>query len=450
MRTLYFESARWNRDSDGRTFIPNGIINGQQQTYQHFEDPTFSFMSDRLRIQGRGQGDNSIKSGQLVNRQFYRSFIYEARFTCPATLGAWLEFWAFAGADGGDTSEWDVELLMSVDGVSFGVHNVSLGNHPYVAPTSDSSFLTSNDTTGLILYNNAAFDKTTGPHYYTIYYDDTGPGTIRRYIDGVLLYHVTQKWNASVGGTGFGPDSVLMLDLAAGTTFGGNFPGTIASPSTWTGDMDIYSVGIYAPGSAGRAIPAGEAWGLNKTSSVTLSGSDLIVTAAGSPGICLAIDSIQSGTGRYYWEILITGDGGAGLGLYSTDVSLTDPADYLGRYPEQLGWYSNGTVVNNNAVLTNWATFSPTGPVRLCLAYDKIAEKLWGRVGAAGNWNNAAIGSQNPAVGSQVGGTSVPSAIRFNVVPGVYLPAGGTATMVAASGSWVGTPPAGFGQIGPT
>lgn len=447
MHTFYFEGAMWNRDADGRTFIPNGIINGQQQTYQHYEDSTFNFMSDRLRIQGRGQGDNSIKSGQLVSKQLYRSFIFEARFTSPATLGTWIEYWAFAGASGGDTSELDVEILMSTDG-HYGLHNATLNNHPFITPTSDDSHF-SVDASFILNYDNAAFDKTTGPHYYTIYYDDTGPGTVRRYIDGVLIYHVTWKWNDSLGGTGFGPDAALMIDLACGTTFGGNFPGTIASPSAWSGDMDIYSIGVYTPGAAGRAVPAGQAWSTYGTASIALSGNDLVATAtANATADIYALDAMYSG--KYYWEILLSSNNAAagvgGTGNFRIDT-------YLGDAGAGACWYgaggAAGLLLYNNGAAATWGTYSGT-PVRLCFALHIVQGtkyQLWGRVGAAGNWCNDVIGNQNPA--TDTGGVAL--AFTGVIVPSAVLSVtGDTATIVAASGSWVGTPPAGFGQIGPT
>ncbi len=450
MHTLYYEGASWSRDSDNRVFIPQTPINSQQQTYQHFEDATWLFMSDRVRIQGRGQSDSSIKAGQLNSKFTSRSFMFEARIKVPTTLGTWTEFWAYPGLAPVDNSELDIELLMSMNGTSFNNHHASLNNHPYATPVGDDPNFSFNGTTGLLDYINAGYDFSV-PHYYTIFYDDTGSGLTKRYIDGVQIYHCVFKWNSSAGGTGFGPDASLLLDLAAGSgAAGGQFPGTITSPTTWSGDMDIYSIGFYAPGSAGRAVPAGQAWGPQKTSTVTLSSGDTVATVSGS-GMVGALDSIMSGTGRYYWEVVLT-DGaqaGVGLALYSTDMSLAIGGDYLGRYTDQLGWYANGTVVTNNAVVATVATY--TGAIRLCFALDTISWKYFLRVGPSGLWNNDILTNQNPAVGSQVGGIPVPSGIRWNVIPAAHLfTAGDVATLVAASGSWVGTPPTGFGQIGPT
>lgn len=452
LHSLYNESLFWIGDGTGRVTLPNSGINNQQQEYEHFEDSSFNFMSDRLRIQGRGQAGGTIKSGQMVSKTTARSFIFESRFTVPATLGTWVTFWAYASTSGNDSSEFDVEFMMSMDGTTYGVHNVSLNNHPYAAPSadpvSDDSHFSFNSSTGLLFYDNASFDKTSGPHYYTIYYDDTGSGTVRRYIDGVLVYHQVWKWNQSLGGTGFGPDAAAIIDLSCGSgATGGQWPGTITSPSTWSGDMDIYSIGIYTPGLAGRAVPAGQCWNFNnKNASITLSNGDLTATTSiTATQNALALDPVMSGTGKYYWEVVMTGTNvGAGVGTHFSSVAT---GIYLGQQDNHLGWFNSGSVVSNNAVIDTWSTFA-TGS-RLCIALDMVNNKIWGRVGTAGNWDNAAIGSQNPA--TNTGGLTLPTQIRFNVVPGCCLSTSGDSVAAAfASGSWAGTPPSGFGQIGPT
>lgn len=445
LRARYNEAIDFGHPGTGRVYIPNAVINGQQHTYQHFEDATWNYGVDRLTIQGRGQGDGTIKSGQMATRNLYRSFIFEARFTCPATLGTWVEFWAYA-APASDTSELDVELLMSMNGTSYDAHNVNINNHPYVTPTGDDPNFSFSSVSGLLDYNNAAFNKTTGPHTYTIYYDDTGAGTTRRYIDGKLIYHAAFKWNASVGGTGFGNNAQLVLGLAVGTTFGGNFPGTVTSPSTWSGNLDLYSIAIYAPGAAARAIPVAQAWNFDKKNgNVALSGNDLIATTSSNlDQAVFALDPVLT-TGKYYWEIISTGSTaspGSGIG---TLMSSTADSAYVGLGDNAIGWYNTGSVLNNNAVVNTWATYGP-GTVLLCFALDMTNFKLWGRVGAAGNWNNAAIGSQNPA--TNTGGYAIPSTIRFDVLPAANLHSSGdTVTGVFASASWTGTAPSGFGAF---
>lgn len=458
LHTLYNEAIFFDQDGTDRIQIPNTGINSQQQIYQHFEDATWLFMSDRLRIQARGQGDNSIKSGQMETNGFGRSFIFEARLTAPATLGSWVEYWVFADSAGGTTSEIDVEIVISNpagSGSNLDTHSYSIGNigDSGQVITIDDSHVTVDvpSGSGLVLYRNAALNVSTGPHYYTTIYDDSGPGQIRRYLDGVLLYHATWKWNTTMGGTGFGPDPAMILDLAVG----GAFPGNVATPSAYSGDLDVYSLGFYTPALVGRAVPAAQAWSFKqKASAISLSSGDLVATGTvTADSIVYALDGMY--TGKYYWEVILSNNNGsAGVGCH--DNFRTDT--YLGDFGAGVGWYGSGRGTDagiwaNGANIAAWEVYSAT-PARLCFALHVVVGvscKLWGRVGAAGNWNNDVIGNQNPA--TDLGGLALPfTAARFVAIrPAADIATpGDTATMVAASGSWVGTPPAGFGQIGPT
>jgi hypothetical protein len=91
-------------------------------------------------------------------------------------------------------------------------------------------------------WTNASFDASAAPHTYTACYDDAA-GEMRRYIDGVSVYSDVWKWNASLGGTGTGPDAATIFNLAVG----GNWPGNVADPSSYTADLDLYSLRYYGP-----------------------------------------------------------------------------------------------------------------------------------------------------------------------------------------------------------
>ena len=56
LHAKYFEGQFYNVDEKGLVRIPNVVINGEQQTYVHFED-AIAFDADHLRIQGRGHPD---------------------------------------------------------------------------------------------------------------------------------------------------------------------------------------------------------------------------------------------------------------------------------------------------------------------------------------------------------------------------------------------------------
>lgn len=356
-----------------------------------------------------------------------------------------------------DRSELDVEIpIGSPDGShpAETVHNVSLGNfNAFGDPATSLTIFDSNFTTAFYFWTNPAFDVSTGPHYYTIYYDDTGGGTIRRYIDGNEIYSGTLKWMLAMGGTGFGPDINMTIDLAAGGVFPGGL--TSAQAAAYTGNLDIYSAAIYSP----RPVPAAQAWDQShKSGSTFLSLDSLTATAksftfSGFASQDQPVYAIKTGAGgRFYWEVVLTagasGSVGAGIGVTGSTPTRVLNSTYIGFQDSSIGWFASGGVFSNNGSLDTWATYTAiSSTVRLCFALDLVSNKIWGRVGTAGPWNNAAIGSQNPAVGSQVGGTSLPTACRTNTVPGIQLfDVNDTGVGVFASGSWAGTPPTGFGQ----
>jgi hypothetical protein len=439
LHSLYNEGQFYNVDGAGLVIIPNTVINNEQETYMHFED-VIAFSSDHIKIQARGQPDNSITSGELVSKYFARSFIFEGRVQVPSTGGSWAAFWAYGRASGNDSSEFDNEFSMTFGQEADVQHEFTMFNHPQETNIviSDSRF-----TTQFYEFFDSALNVTTSPHSYTMVYDDDA-GTITRYFDGKLVYTADFTWNASLGGTGFGPDANLIINLAAG----GDFPGQIPTPSAYSGDMDIYWVGYYAPVSWTPPVPQ-QTWGSNHNAHVTLSGSNLIATA-GTDGVDQPVyGSIGVDAGKYYWELILNHSGNGGGGIGSSSAPIGD-GEYLGGPANAVGWYDTGQVVNNGATVGTWATFG-TGVVRLCFALDMANLKLWGRVGTAGNWNNAAIGSQNPA--TNTGGldiSAMSSLLSGSVTPGANLHSTSipdTATGVFLSASWVGTPPSGFGPF---
>lgn len=240
------QEAQWyNRAADGSVRIPNVVINNEQQTYVHFAD-CIAFATDHLTIQGRGHQDGTITSGELVSRWSARSFCVEATYRIPAADKSWPGVWVYAGTGGGDGSEFDVEQPVTP---TQGVHHVSLHNHPTEGQPRilDPRF----DPQWMIWYE-PTFDASTGPHRYTILYDDAKK-TLTRAIDGVVIYTTPFDWNASLGGTGHGPDPVAIVQLAVG----GGWPGNLADPASYHGDLDLYVIDYYEPGTnSGSVVPA--------------------------------------------------------------------------------------------------------------------------------------------------------------------------------------------------
>jgi hypothetical protein len=65
--------------------------------------------------------------------------------------------------------------------------------------------------------------------------------TIARCSDGKVIYRAAWKWNASLGGTGHGPDACTTVNLAVG----GDWPGDMSNPSAYTADLDLYSIDYW-------------------------------------------------------------------------------------------------------------------------------------------------------------------------------------------------------------
>lgn len=239
LASKYSEGLWYTTDSFGRVLTPNVVINGEQQTYVHFEDArVFAFKPDRLTIQARGQADGSILSGEIVSRYNSRSFCVEAKYKIPSSDKSWPAFWQYANNGQTDGSEIDVEQPITQ---WQGVNHVTMLNHG--PETTNVVIGDAGFTTPYMTYYDASFDASTAPHTYTTCYDDAGAGKLTRYVDGKTMYTATFKWNASMGGTGFGGNAHTLLNLAVGGVWPGNHP----NPSTYSGDLDIYSVDYYAP-----------------------------------------------------------------------------------------------------------------------------------------------------------------------------------------------------------
>ncbi len=249
LHSRYYEGQYYNRaggfdnnngNPEGLVTIPNpSVIHNEQETYSHFED-VIAFSADHLTIQARGHADNSITSGEMVSLPLTtRSYCIEARYKIPNALYSWPAFWTYGDHPGHDASEIDVEQPSPGD-FSQGVHQVSLYNHPTEGNIviDDAHFQTQ-----WMMYSNNSFDGSASAHEYTICYNDEN-SQITRYIDGLEIYQSSNwKWNASLGGTGYGPNASVIFNLAVG----GSWPKDTPDPSGYNADLDLYSIEYYGP-----------------------------------------------------------------------------------------------------------------------------------------------------------------------------------------------------------
>jgi hypothetical protein len=188
------------------------------------------------------------------------------------------------------------------------------------------------------------------------------------------------------------------------------------------------------------------------TTHLTLSNTNLTTTGNANFYNCaFALESVT--TGKFYWEITLTTITGSSPTVGIGNTASAYDFEYLGDKANTMGWSSAnggtpGGVVSNLTLIATWAAYTvASGAVTLCLALDLINNKLWGRIGAAGNWNNDVIANQNPA--TNTGGAAIPSAVYANpVVPGIStLQINDVAVGNFSVGSWIGAAPSGFGPF---
>jgi hypothetical protein len=229
LHSRYNEGQFYNVDANGLVKIPNVVINGEQETYEHFET-SIAFFADHIEIQGRGQPNGVIQSAEMVSTNTPLSFCVEARYQIPSTPGSWPAFWWYGSTDRNTNSEIDVEQPVPLNG-SQGVTDVSLWNHP---TTGTIAVANPNFGTQWMTYYSST-DFSAAPHYYTVCYNDA-TSTITKWIDGGLIYTATNwKWS--------GPNPNTIINLAVG----GSWPGALSNPSAYSGNLEIYSIEYYGP-----------------------------------------------------------------------------------------------------------------------------------------------------------------------------------------------------------
>ncbi len=160
---------------------------------------------------------------------------------------------------------------------------------------------------------------------------------------------------------------------------------------------------ITTTGAGGFAAPSAPSFTTfdpaNKSSNVTLSGGNLVVTCTGSGGEGRTVRTIAShATGKYYAEFTLTtasSSGSDGLGAVNATFAIGDNATYIGEdaTSRSVGCYSDGKVYRGGtSAIATIMTFTTADVV--CMAVDCDNERIWWRKGG-GNWNNDV--SANPA-----------------------------------------------------
>lgn len=147
----------------------------------------------------------------------------------------------------------------------------------------------------------------------------------------------------------------------------------------------------------------------SKTSLIVMSNGDLTATVSGVPSQEEGVRSYRSfSSGKVGFKVtrVVTGD--IDIGFMDASVTPTNIA-YSGGSTHTVVQEYGGS---GNKVMYNSTTPYGTGMAGLAagnyelLVYDVALQRFWGYNSVSAQWNNAAIGSENPATGT--GGASAP------------------------------------------
>jgi len=183
----------------------------------------------------------------------------------------------------------------------------------------------------------------------------------------------------------------------------------------------------------------------DKSASLTLTGSNLIATAAATGQSVRGKDPKR--TGSYYLEYTL---GTIASGCLFGFATARTP---LGTGSLVAASFSVGATAGTNAAYDAFGTLitglgtqspGPTTGALVCAAINLTTGLIWFRVGAAGNWNNNA--ANNPATnvgGISLSGTGLGQGI--DAYPFVYLnTSGNSVTANFGATAFTGAVPAGF------
>lgn len=180
----------------------------------------------------------------------------------------------------------------------------------------------------------------------------------------------------------------------------------------------------------------------DKSANMTLSGGNLIATAAADNVGVRSVASVAASQKVYFEHVLTSVGPDQPVGFAKTsstlggipglETGLSFGVNKPGFY------YDQASADHNTSITASWATGDNIG-----VAYDSVNNKFWARING-GNWNSDVIANQNPATntgGRIVGCTGTLYAIlqiQFNTEVG---------TTKFSSVSWTYAAPSGFTQL---
>lgn len=338
-----------------------------------------------------GSTSFSVGTGGGGPTQWSPDFNFGGTNTTPWTI----EFSAYQTV----RQTWEIMTLWAGSGStnnSWWVRLQSDGQIRLLASSDGStSFSMDQTTTGVGIADAAWAD---------ICIEKNSSGKIRIYKDGIM------KWSATPA------NSAFFAAVSQLMTFGIN-----GNPNGWIDHIRITkNVARYDSDSGytfvESAFPVnariGDTWNpADKASTVALSGHNLTARATSAAGAYSMVRSnIGKNAGKHYFELTVTGTVATNMimGIANASATLTS---YVGLNNHSIGLSGDGNIVLNSSVVGT-ATNPASGDI-VSVAVDRDNHKIWFRVNG-GNWNNAAIGSQDPA--SNIGGQAI-SAVVGTIYP---------------------------------
>jgi SPRY domain/BNR repeat-like domain len=188
------------------------------------------------------------------------------------------------------------------------------------------------------------------------------------------------------------------------------------------------------------------------TPGVTVSGGNLIGTATVTGGSVRATAGIKLNTKKYF-EVLVNsataGTGNTEVGIAAANYIMTSASTVGGsggyEAPSIGYWTDNGVYFDTGSPIAHLTTFQSGDNIGV--AVDRVNHKIWFRKNG-GNWNNAVIGSQNPA--NNTGGYDISSLNKLGInllYPAIGLFSSEHSTCKFASSSWTYGAPTGFSAL---
>ena len=193
---------------------------------------------------------------------------------------------------------------------------------------------------------------------------------------------------------------------------------------------------------------ANTTWNLSdKSANVTLSGGNLTATQA-SGSTCGVRAAHQQSAGKYYWECTCTTFGGIGgdVGFATLSASFSTTLAGVTAPVPSVAVAKTGPIWSNAVNSGSTLGTINNGNV-VCVAVDLSGQRIWFRLGAAGNWNGS--GTANPATGT--GGVAITLGNGVAAYPQINFNAvNDTFTANFGDAAFTGSVPSGFTAGFPT